>query len=271
VADADGDPDDRDIVELVSSYRDKDPRIEHLDSPGRDVPGTSTVVEISYGLDEPSTRWLVLGIRPVASLRDRARQVWTSSPEPVLLDSHGSAVAKRARELASKLGLPAQLQQVLFQSGRLHDAGKGDVRFQKFSLGNADIDRHTLAKSHQHSIRRVRRAGTRGLPTGWRHEQLSAALAAVELDQHPHRDLILRLIGTSHGRGRPNFPHTTAELLNPAVPGEDPLAHHARRLFDDGEWDEIIESTHRQWGVWACSYLEAILRAADTQISAEGR
>ncbi len=271
VADADGDPDDHDIIELVSNYADRDPRIEYLDAPSGDA-APATVEEITYGgLEEPSTAWMVVAIRPVSSVGDRTRQVWTSSSEPVLLADHGSAVAERARDVAGRLGLPAQLQEALFNAGRFHDEGKGDIRFQRFSLGNPDTDRHILAKSHQPSIRRVRRGTTGGLPTGWRHEQLSAAIAAVELDQHPHRDLILRLVGTSHGRGRPNFPHTTADLLNPAVPAEDPLAQQARRLFDDGEWDELIESTESQWGVWVCAYLEAVLRAADTQISMEGR
>ena len=269
VAEFGDDLDDREIIELVSSYRDKDPRIQHLASVE-----TSTVVEISFGgLEEPSTRWLVLGIRPVSSVGDQTRQVWTSASEPVLLEDHGSAVAERARDLAGRLGVPAHLQEALFSAGLFHDEGKGDIRFQRFSLGNADTDRHILAKSHQHSLRRIRRGASGGLPTGWRHEQLSAALAAVVLEQHPHphRDLILRLVGTSHGRGRPNFPHTTADLLNPAVSAEDPLAHHAGQLFDDGEWDEIIESTESRWGVWVCAYLEAVLRAADTQVSMEGR
>jgi CRISPR-associated endonuclease/helicase Cas3 len=44
----------------------------------------------------------------------------------------------------------------------------------------------------------------------------------------------------------------------------------AAALFDEGLWDELIERTHVRWGVWGCAYLEALLRAADGQVSAEG-
>ena len=272
VSESGGDLDDRDILDLVITYLDSDPRIQHLNASNTDSRDAAAALEISYGgLEEGSTRWLVVAIRPVESVSDRTRQVWTPAQNPVLLDDHNADVADRARELANRLALSPELHEVLSRSGLFHDTGKRDARFQRFSLGNADTDRHILAKSHQPSIRRVRRGAAGGLPTGWRHEQLSAAVAAVELDQEPNLDLVLRLVGTSHGRGRPGFPHTSTDLLNPAVSGDDPLAHHSRRLFDGGEWDALIESTHRCWGVWGCAYLEAVLRAADTQISMEGR
>jgi CRISPR-associated endonuclease/helicase Cas3 len=42
-------------------------------------------------------------------------------------------------------------------------------------------------------------------------------------------------------------------------------------LFDTGRWDDLVETTHLRYGVWGCAYLEALLRAADGQISQEGR
>jgi CRISPR-associated endonuclease/helicase Cas3 len=42
-------------------------------------------------------------------------------------------------------------------------------------------------------------------------------------------------------------------------------------LFDEGSWDELVEDTQLRYGAWGCAYLEAVLRAADGQISAEGR
>jgi CRISPR-associated endonuclease/helicase Cas3 len=42
-------------------------------------------------------------------------------------------------------------------------------------------------------------------------------------------------------------------------------------LFDEGGWDELIEVTQARYGVWGCAYLEALLRAADCQVSGEGR
>jgi CRISPR-associated endonuclease/helicase Cas3 len=76
--------------------------------------------------------------------------------------------------------------------------------------------------------------------------------------------LVARLVGTSHGFGRSGFPHTAAEL----VPDADA---RARELFDLGGWDDLIEQTQQRYGVWGCAFLEAILRAADGQVSGEGR
>jgi CRISPR-associated endonuclease/helicase Cas3 len=42
-------------------------------------------------------------------------------------------------------------------------------------------------------------------------------------------------------------------------------------LFDRGGWYELIEATHLRYGAWGCAYLEAVLRAADCQVSGEGK
>ena len=44
-----------------------------------------------------------------------------------------------------------------------------------------------------------------------------------------------------------------------------------RELFDLGGWDDLIEQTQQRYSVWGCAFLEAILRAADGQVSGEGR
>ena len=117
--------------------------------------------------------------------------------------------------------------------------------------------------SHPQRVRRLRT--TSGLPTGWRHEQLSVVRAwpSLSILDDDRRDLVARLIGTSHGHGRSRFPHTSTQLVE--RPDET-----AAELFDEGGWDELIERTHDRWGVWGCAYLEALLRAADGQVSAEG-
>jgi CRISPR-associated endonuclease/helicase Cas3 len=76
---------------------------------------------------------------------------------------------------------------------------------------------------------------------------------------------VTRLVGTSHGHGRSTFPHVTAGLV-----GDEPaLAASSVALHDGGAWDALVEATHRAHGVWGCAYLEAILRAADAQVSGE--
>jgi CRISPR-associated endonuclease/helicase Cas3 len=91
----------------------------------------------------------------------------------------------------------------------------------------------------------------------------------VHADPFIDTELTARLIGTSHGHGRYGFPHVAAEL---AATGEhEDWLVLARDLFDEGGWDELIEQTHTRYGVWGCAYFEAVLRAADCQVSAEGK
>ena len=80
--------------------------------------------------------------------------------------------------------------------------------------------------------------------------------------------LVARLVGTSHGHGRSGFPHTSTGLIPPTTAAHGTTG---RELFDDGGWDELIEMTQLRYGVWGCAYLEAVLRAADCQVSGEGR
>jgi CRISPR-associated endonuclease/helicase Cas3 len=214
---------------------------------------------------------LVLVDRRRAWADERLRQTWLPIPQPVPLDEHQAAVADRAAWLAAGVGLPAPLTEVLRAAGRHHDDGKADRRFQA-GLNPADAG-VLLAKSGGIPLAESRRrAGQAGLPERWRHEQRSvlACWAPVHATLPlAHARLVARLVGTSHGSGRVGFPHTAAGLLTP----DDPATDHdlAEDLFDLGAWDDLIETTHHRWGVWGCAYLEALLRAADGQVSAEGR
>ncbi|GAA4725867.1 type I-G CRISPR-associated helicase/endonuclease Cas3g [Phytohabitans rumicis] len=193
------------------------------------------------------------------------RQTWTPYRRRVTLRRHAEAVAERAKLVATRLGLGAELVETFRLAGLHHDDGKVDERFQR-SLHADPALGEPLAKSGVRDARMIRRLRTAsGLPTRWRHEQLSVVRAWPELstlDQNC-RDLAARLIGTSHGHGRHGFPHTGEQLVD----GADDVT---TALFDEGLWDELIERTHARWGVWGCAYLEALLRAADGQVSAEG-
>jgi CRISPR-associated endonuclease/helicase Cas3 len=226
---------------------------------------------IPFYEDEQLVRLVVVDQRRAVS-DDIVRQTWTPSDKPVLLNNHCTEVGERAQDIAERIGLDDEMIKVLAQAGLYHDKGKEDPRFQVEVLGNTDIeepcDKEKLwAKSLSNSASRNRSYAK--LPVNWRHEQLSVLKAWEKLINHNlpqhYRDLVLRLIGTSHGYGRASFPHISNEL------GPDEKYQNlAIRLFDEGEWDEIIERTHRRFGVWACAYLEALLRAADGQVSGEG-
>lgn len=212
--------------------------------------------------DDRLVRLAVVDQRAAVS-DDGCRQTWTPSTEPVTLNLHAQGVAKRAELVAERVGLAPPLVDQLRLAGLHHDDGKADPRFQAV-LGGDGIG-PLLAKGLQVASARGRPPSV--LPARWRHEQLSAldALGALGALDEDDQDLVLRLVGTSHGHGRASFPHTSSEL------GVDEDKRDvAATLFDEGSWDEIIERTERRLGVWGCAYLEALLRAADGQVSGEG-
>lgn len=193
---------------------------------------------------------------------------------PVLLDDHQNDVAERTRQLAENLGLAPEFSEALELAAKYHDEGKRDLRFQQM-LG-ADLQADALAKSGHRSVAEAYRARSRSaLPRGWRHEQLSALMVAASPEKvREHRDLVLRIIGCSHGHGRFSFAHDAGFLLKegylPEGTDYEALKEQATRLFNVGYWDTLMEQTSRTYGPYATAYLEAVERAADAQISREG-
>ena len=194
--------------------------------------------------------------------------------DPVLLDDHQNDVAERTRQLAENLGLAPEFSEALELAAKYHDEGKRDLRFQQM-LG-ADLQADALAKSGHRSVAEAYRARSRSaLPRGWRHEQLSALMVAAAPEKvGEHRDLVLRIIGCSHGHGRFSFAHDAGFLLKegylPEGTDYEALKEQATRLFNVGYWDNLMEQTSRTYGPYVTAYLEAVERAADAQISREG-
>lgn len=219
---------------------------------------------LGTNMDGESTLVVVLDQRRAAADED-IRQTWTPSDHAVPLDQHGRAVAAAAAWLGEALGLNPPQVEALRLAGRHHDDGKADPRFQTV-LGRGDDD-PPLAKSAKATAGGdLSTRSAAGLPLGWRHEQRSV-LAAWDVVPPPTRRLVARLVGTSHGHGRSGFPHGAAALLGQSAAD---LPADARALFDDGEWEQLVDDTDEQYGVWALAYLEAVLRAADGRVSAAG-
>ncbi|GFG50672.1 hypothetical protein MAGR_21130 [Mycolicibacterium agri] len=217
--------------------------------------------------EEHTVPWVVLKPARLVVDDEEARQMWDGT-SAVELDVHAAAVARRARALATHLSLTEYEVSTLELAGHHHDDGKRDRRFQTILGGKPNTT--FLAKSGGKSSRQPQLNKTRAaLPPGWRHEQLSVVLAEHTLKdlRRGQRELVLRLIGTSHGRGRLAFPHNATHLLDPADRSGESAAIE---LFDRGAWETLIEDTHRKIGPWACAYYEALLRAADCTVSKEG-
>lgn len=202
----------------------------------------------------------------------------------VSVDDHTAHVVDRVKRFAKILDLPDPMADHLELAALLHDAGKADPRFQLLLSGadpwNAPGDSRAMAKSGRRSPRgaweRV------GLPKGWRHEALSVRMAQA----HPRfaearkPALVLWLIGTHHGFGRPFFefadPRGGAEEQNSfgscldiahwrIAPGPGPES----TAFDvDGaDWAALYEELKRRYGIWTLAHLETILRLADHRAS----
>ena len=211
--------------------------------------------------------WIV--VTTAASVEDdeSIRQEWTTADHPVGLDVHQRGVAARAEFLAQLIGLSSSIRMDLSTAGLHHDDGKADPRFQRFRLGNTTDQ--VLAKSLDPSAQSIsRRRWSGGLPRGWRHELRSVAIAWPTISWEQDAELIARLIGTSHGHGRV-LPQANAHLLCDEGDSVE-LRRRAEELFLEGEWCEIMTRTSWCYGSWACAYLEAVLRAADCQVSREG-
>ena len=186
-----------------------------------------------------------------------------SAGRQVTLDEHTHGVVTWVERFTATLKLAAHVAADMRLAALLHDAGKADERFQ-IMLAGADWwnrpDGPVLAKSgHPSQQGAWERAG---LPRGWRHEALSVRLATADprfADAHDSH-LVLWLIGTHHGLGRPFFGFEDPQDRNQ---GPQSLAYDFRGL----DWASLFDRLKCCYGVWGLARLETILRLADHRAS----
>ena len=195
--------------------------------------------------------------------------------DAVELERHGQAVAARARAVARCIGLPPALTDVVEHAGRLHDIGKADRRFQRWL--DPDAEQGVLvakSKVPRHRWEAMRVAA--GWPRGGRHEDLSARLVRAWLEHRPgwgdplQRDLLLHLVISHHGKGRPLVPPVvddTPETVAAEVAGASVSAPADLGIVD---WQQPARfrrlSDH--FGPWGLALLEAIVIRSDHAVSA---
>ena len=204
--------------------------------------------------------------------------------ESVKLDDHGCKVADLAKDFFRKLR-PQDMDVAndLELAAYLHDAGKADPRFQVMLAGGDPWnwpDGPPLAKSGRSwSPQAWERAS---LPKGWRHEALSVQMARLHPALAKARDpaLVLWLIGTHHGFGRPFFNFLDSDPENPLgclemdqwqLPPDEVGPQSLAFDFDGFDWPSLFEHLKRRYGIWGLAHLEAILRLADHRASEEER
>ena len=186
------------------------------------------------------------------------------------LAQHSEEVEAKAETFARAAGLPDERVADLKLAGFLHDEGKRDSRFQRWlhhgdPLGADPDDEGTvLAKSGRPLPLDARDKA--GLPPRWRHEALSVRLARAHarLTDAKDSDLVLWLVGTHHGYGRPLFPHGDPTESAPDV-GPQSLAFD----WNGMDWPMLFQTLKARYGTWELAHMEAILRLADHRASGD--
>jgi CRISPR-associated endonuclease/helicase Cas3 len=200
---------------------------------------------------------------------------------PAKLSTHTDGVAKRARIYGEKCGLPSKLVDDVVLAAHLHDLGKWDTRFQAWlhdgSWVRAERATEPLAKSggQRNSVEMERMRDAAHYPKGGRHEAASVMLACAGdlLGKSHDRELVLYLIGTHHGCGRPLFPvwqDDDSVRVNARIGGRTIESSTGRELAQIGSgWVDRFWGVNQTYGYWGLAYLEAILRRADCMQSRE--
>lgn len=171
-------------------------------------------------------------------------------------DIHTKDVCENAELIVKALHLPENLQKAVTLAAKFHDLGKRRELWQR-SIGNpypGNPD-HWLAKS-----------GGRMKPlelSNFRHE-FGSLLDAQEDEEFKKleedtQDIVLHLIATHHGFGRPHFDNERA--FDPEPRGRDTAKAALEVLLR-------FARLQRKFGRWGLAYLESLLRAADYQASA---
>ncbi|MDE0319334.1 MAG: type I-U CRISPR-associated helicase/endonuclease Cas3 [Acidimicrobiaceae bacterium] len=220
------------------------------------------------GAQQPPERYYILVERSVepATLMNGDDASLTGTG--VSLREHLNGVGKRAEGIAERLGLPSGLASDLRLAGELHDLGKIDRRFQAQMVGNDPVRLAMQDVPLAKSLRGVRTRRDAWPPV--RHEVASVALAqsAAEVLRRAHDgDLVLHLVATHHGRGRP-LPRIVRDDCPQVLTYELEGAVLSTRT-NFSETSLALDIADRFWRLCAkyghhgLAWLEAILRLAD--------
>ena len=240
-----------------------------------------TVLVAPYGVREPD---VVEARRPDGRPATEDDQLSRTAGKPWSIDAHTTHVVTNVDRFVQTLWDPERpVASDLKLAAYLHDAGKADPRFQTLLSGGDPWNRPdgpAMAKSGKRSPNGAWEQA--GLPRGWRHEALSVRMAQAHPRFAEANDpaLVLWLIGTHHGFGRPFFdfadPHESGSGHGGVFaclgverwrlshrPGPQSMAFD----LDGADWAAMYEQLKQRYGTWGLAHLEAVLRLADHRAS----
>ena len=235
---------------------------------------TCNILSNGFELHEPDTYPIIRGRSIDSSSFDGSDEVSSYTGAKIELETHLKGVGRKAAAFSERLGLDKAFQNDLYLAGRLHDLGKVDERFQLQLVGGDQVEMAMLEEPLAKSLPGIRKVYH--YPKGMRHEVASTALALSNpavLASANDPDLVLHLIATHHGFGRPLPPiisDTEPRTLRYSVEDHD---LEANSNLVDGPL--ALEMAERFWyltekyGYHGLAWLEAILRLADHRQSEE--
>ncbi len=225
--------------------------------------------------------WVLM---PELESRQESRNVeldeMSRADSAVRLDRHCQAVGQRAAAVADRLGVTAEIADIIEQAGQLHDIGKADRRFQLWLDPRLDpMDEHAfeLAKSTTPRYRWGSSRVAANWPRGGRHEALSARLVQHWLEHRGRAanalfdNLLVHLIISHHGNGRPlvrPVADGTQTLVSAIVAGQRVEVSANLSHTDWGQPARFL-SLSESFGHWSLALLEAIIRQSDHAVSGD--
>jgi CRISPR-associated endonuclease/helicase Cas3 len=267
------------IIELVQRFLDDVMALDGLRSEFRQLLAVGASAKVTlYPVREtqPPEGFVLTGKKNIP-LEFTDEDDRSSQTVEIGLESHCFGVGNFADCFAQGAGLPQKMAEDVALAARLHDLGKADLRFQSWLRGGRRLSpreqKELLAKSSMpatdwQASQRARRAAR--YPKGARHECYSVAMiekSAKLLEQAHDRELVIYLVGTHHGRGRPFLP----AVNDPGMPlvrlsfAGNPVEFHGQHGLEGigAGWTERFWQLIRRYGYWGLAYMETLLRLAD--------